>query len=118
MSEIANQDLKDLKDLILGLDRKFDQRFAEMDKKNELRFAEMDKKMEVGFTEVKGEIKRVGTELKGEIKKVEGTLTEKATGIDKRLGNEELVSRGAFISIFVAGVTSFTKYFFFSDKAP
>jgi len=104
MSDITNQDLKDL---ILAL----------------------DKKMEVGFTELKGEIsrveiqltgeiKRVETELKGEIKRVEDKLTEKAVGIDKRLGNEELVSRGAFISIFVAGITSFTKYFFFSDRTP
>jgi hypothetical protein len=53
MSDITNQDLKDL---ILALD-----------KKNELRFAEMDKKMEVGFTEMRGEINQV----KAEIKRVE-----------------------------------------------
>jgi hypothetical protein len=108
MSDITNQDIKDLKDLILALDRKFDQRFAEvnlqfaeMDKKNELRFAEMDKKMEVGFTELKGEIKRID---------------QKFDGVDKRLIAEEGLSRNVFVALVVAVLGAGVKYFLFPSS--
>lgn len=52
----------------------------------------MDKKMEVGFANLGGEIKRV----------------------DKRVSNEEIVSRGASITIFGGSVAGVVKYFFFS----
>jgi len=116
MSEITNQDLKEL---ILAMDKKFDQRFAEVN----LQFADMDKKMEVGFAEIKGEIKRVETELKrveekliAKIDGVDGKLTEKMSGLDKRLGNEEIINRSVLLGFFATALTSATKFFFFTDK--
>jgi hypothetical protein len=92
----------------------------------------LDKKVEVGFAEVKGEIKLVEERLTGRINQVEEKLTgrinqveekltgrinqveERLVGIDKRLGNEELVSRGVFIALAGGMITGLTKFFFFS----
>jgi hypothetical protein len=116
MSDITNQDLKEL---ILAMDKKFDQRFVEVN----LQFAEMDKKIEVGFTELKGEIKRVETELKGEISRVETHLTgeikridQKFDAVDKRLIAEETWSRNVFVALIVTILTAGVKYFFFPSS--
>ena len=69
----------------------------------------LDKRMEIGFSEVRSEIKLVEERLTGRINQVE----EKLTGIDKRLANEELVSRGVFIALVGGVVTGLTKFFFF-----
>ena len=80
----------------------------------------LDKRMEIGFSEVRSEIKLVEERLTGRINQVEEKLTgrinqveEKLTGIDKRLANEELVSRGVFIALAGGVVTGLTKFFFF-----
>ena len=73
----------ELRDLILGLDRKMDA---------------LDKKMDVRFAEQAGEIKRV---------------EEKINGIDKRLGNEEFISRSAFTAVIVGVMAGLVKYLFF-----
>ncbi len=77
---------------------------------------DLNKRMELGFSEVRAEIK----EVRAEIKLVEERLTgrinqveEKLMGIDKRLANEELVSRGVFIALVGGAVTGLTKFFFF-----
>jgi len=70
----------------------------------------MNKRMELGFSEVRAEIKLVEERLTGRINQVE----EKLIGIDKRLANEELVSRGVFIALVGGVVTGLTKFFFFS----
>jgi len=77
---------------------------------------DLNKRMELGFSEVRSEIK----EVRAEIKLVEERLTgkinqveERLTGIDKRLANEELVSRGVFIALVGGVVTGLTKFFFF-----
>jgi hypothetical protein len=77
---------------------------------------DLNKRMELGFSEVRAEIK----EVRAEIKLVEERLTgkinqveERLTGIDKRLANEELVSRGVFIALVGGVVTGLTKFFFF-----
>ena len=84
----------ELRDLILGLDRKMDA---------------LDKKMDVRFAEQAGEINRVEEKLTGEIKRVE----EKVNGIDKRLGNEEFISRSAFTAVIVGVMVGLVKYLFF-----
>jgi hypothetical protein len=71
---------------------------------------DMNKRMELGFSEVRAEIKLVEERLTGRINQVE----EKLIGIDKRLANEELVSRGVFIALVGGVVTGLTKFFFFS----
>jgi len=88
---------------------------------------DLNKRMELGFSEVRSEIKEVRAEIKlveerltGKINQVEEKLTgrinqveEKLTGMDKRLANEELVSRGVFIALVGGVVTGLTKFFFF-----
>ncbi len=81
---------------------------------------DLNKRMELGFSEVRAEIKLVEERLTGRINQVEEKLTgrinqveEKLMGIDKRLANEELVSRGVFIALVGGAVTGLTKFFFF-----
>jgi VIT1/CCC1 family predicted Fe2+/Mn2+ transporter len=88
---------------------------------------DLNKRMELGFSEVRGEFQQVRAEIKlveerltGKINQVEERLTgrvnqveEKLTGIDKRLANEELVSRGVFIALVGGVITGLTKFFFF-----
>jgi len=88
---------------------------------------DLNKRMELGFSEVRGEFQQVRAEIKlveerltGKINQVEEKLTgrinqveEKLTGIDKRLANEELVSRGVFIALVGGVITGLTKFFFF-----
>ncbi|MCS6959323.1 MAG: hypothetical protein RMK91_04670 [Pseudanabaenaceae cyanobacterium SKYGB_i_bin29] len=103
MAEITNEQLKDL---ILG------------------KFAELDKKMEVGFAELRGEIKEVRVqvdavraELKGEIQAVRNelkgeiqaarnelkgdikTIEAKLDGFDKRISNQEFITRSIFATV-------------------
>jgi hypothetical protein len=98
MSEPTNQELKDL---ILSLD-----------KKSETQLLQLDKKIDVQFAELKGEIKRVEEKLTGEIKCVD----ERLNGIEKRLGNEEFISRSAFTALIASVMAGLTKYLFFSSS--
>jgi len=85
MSEPTNQELKDL---ILGLDKKID----------------------LQFIELKSDIRSVEDRLSGDIKRLE----ERIGGIDKRLGNEEFISRGAITAVFVSVAAGVIKYLFSS----
>jgi hypothetical protein len=96
MSEPTNQELKDL---ILGLDKKIDLQFIEL--KSDIRsFGDR----------LSGEIRSVGDRLSGDIKRLE----ERVGGIDKRLGNEEFISRGAVTAVFVSVAAGVIKYLFSS----
>jgi len=55
--------------------------------------------MDIGFSEMRGEIKRV---------------EEKLIGIDKRLGNEEFIVRGAIVTVLGGIATAFAKQTFFT----
>ncbi len=92
MSEPTTQELKDL---ILGLEKLF---------------ISLDKKMDIQFIELKSDIRSVEDRLSGEIKRLE----EKIGGIDKRLGNEEFISRGAITAVFVSVAAGVIKYLFSS----
>ncbi len=84
--------IQKIKDIVINLDRKFDTKILELDKKIEVNFAE----------------------LKGDIKRVVEKLEAKMDGIDKRLGNEEFISRSAFTALVVGVSTGLVKYLFFS----
>ncbi len=73
------------------------------------RFEQLDKKIEVGFAEVKGEIKRLDEKIEGQVARLE----EKINGLDKRLSNEEVVSRTAFIAVVGGVAAGLVKLFFF-----
>jgi septal ring factor EnvC (AmiA/AmiB activator) len=124
MSDPTNQELKDL---ILGLEKKFEAQLLQVDNK----IMQLDKKMDVQFAELKGEILRVeekiqhvedkliveikrGDEkLSGEIKLVD----ERLNGMEKRIGNEEFISRSAFTVLFASAMAGLTKYLFFSSAS-
>ena len=120
----------ELRDLILGLDRKMDA----LDKKMDVRFAEqageikrVEEKLTGEIKRVEVEVKRVEEKLTGEIKRVEvevkrveekltgeiKRVEEKINGIDKRLGNEEFISRSAFTAVIVGVMAGLVKYLFF-----
>jgi VIT1/CCC1 family predicted Fe2+/Mn2+ transporter len=73
----------------------------------------MDKKIDIHFAELKGEIKRVEEKLETKIDGVQCTLEAKIDGPDKRLGNEEIISRTAFAALVVGSLVGLIKYLFF-----
>ncbi len=107
MSEPTNQELKDL---ILGLDKKIDLQFIEL--KSDIRsFGDR----------LSGEIRSVEDRLSGVIRSVEDRLSgdikrfeKRVSGIDKRVGNEEFISRGAVTAVFVSVAAGVIKYLFSS----
>jgi exonuclease VII large subunit len=142
MSEPTNQNIQDIKDLILAMDAKFEKKFDALDTKMDRQYAALDKKIDTKFLEMKveitrveehlgGEIKRVEEHLGGEIKRVEerlggeiNQLEEKLggeikrvdarlDGIDKRLGTEEFISRSALVALVAGALTGLVKFLFY-----
>jgi hypothetical protein len=117
MTEVTAQEIKDLiltkfseldKKIDLGLlalDNKIDLRAAELDKKLDLRAAELDNKVDLGLAHVATEVAR----LEGKI----GALDTKVDSIDRRIGNEEIVSRSLFIAVIGGLVAGLVKFLFF-----
>lgn len=109
MAEVTTQELKEL---ILT-------KFSELDKKSDLRAAELDKKIDVGLAHVATEIARLDgkidtlqSNLEGKI----GSLEAKVDSIDRRIGNEEIVSRSLFIAVIGGLVAGLVKFLFFSSS--
>jgi hypothetical protein len=120
MSEPTNQDIQDIKDLILAmdakfekkfdaLDAKFEKKFDALDAKFEKKFDALDKKIDTKFLELKVEITKVEERLGGEIKRVDARLD----GIDKRLGTEEFISRSALVALVAGALTGLVKFLFY-----
>jgi uncharacterized protein Yka (UPF0111/DUF47 family) len=89
----------ELKDLILGLDRKVDAGLGNL-----------DRKIEVNHTELKGEIRRLEEKIDG----IESKLETKIDGIGKRLDQQEFISRGAVVALIGGSGAGLVKYLFFS----
>jgi CHASE3 domain sensor protein len=102
MTTVTESDLKDLKNLI-------NNRFDQLDKKIDLKLLELEKKVETGFTEIKGEIKQLDEKIEGQVARLE----EKINGLDKRLSNEEVISRTAFVAVVGGMAAGLVKLFFF-----
>ena len=93
---MTDKDFRELKELILGLDKKVD-----------VGLTEINAKVDVGFTEIKGELKRI-----------EEKLDNKLDGYEKRLASAEFISRASVTAIFIgfAGlVGGLAKLIFFSN---
>ncbi len=120
MADVTTQELKDLiltsfsaldKRIDLGLsalDNKIDLKISELDSKIDLRASELDKKIDIGLAHVATEIAR----LEGKI----GALDTKVDSIDRRIGNEEIVSRSLFIAVIGGLVAGLVKFLFFSSS--
>ena len=135
-----------LERVILGLDRKIDIQFVELKsdiKSVEDRLGGEIKRVEERLSadirsvedRLGGEIKRVEERLSADIKSVEDRLSadirsvedrlggeikrveEKVSGIDKRIGNEEFISRGALAAVFVSVSAGVIKYLFSSPSS-
>ena len=93
---MTDKDFRELKELILGL----------------------DKKVEVGLTEINAKVDVGFTEIKGELKRIEEKLDNKLDGYEKRLESAEFISRASVTAIFIgfAGlVGGLAKLIFFSN---
>jgi hypothetical protein len=120
MAEVTTQELKEL---ILT-------KFSELDKKSDLRAAELDKKIDVGLAHVATEIARLDgkidtlqgnlegkiSTLQGNLEGKIGSLEAKVDSIDRRIGNEEIVSRSLFIAVIGGLVAGLIKFLFFSSS--
>jgi chromosome segregation ATPase len=74
MTQATDTDIRELKDLILGLDRKIEA---------------IDKKVDVGFAKLEGKIDNVEAKLTGRIDNVEAKLEGKIDTANARLTNLE-----------------------------
>jgi hypothetical protein len=117
---MSDSNFQELKELILALDKRMEIGFSEV--RSEIKLVEERLTGRINQVEEKltGRINQVEEKLTGRINQVEEKLTgrinqveEKLTGIDRRLANEELVSRGVFIALAGGVVTGLTKFFFF-----
>ena len=113
-----------LEEVLSRFEQKMDRQFAEINQKMDRQFAEVNQKMDRQFAEVNQKFVEVNqrlekiedrlnkievgqVELLGEIK----TLGEKVSGIDKRLDNQEFISRGILVSVIVALLGGAAKLF-------
>ncbi len=120
MADITNQEIKDL---ILT-------KFAELDKKIDLGLAQvgteiarLEGKINTSESNLEGKIKTSESNLEGKIKTLEsnlegkiGKLEAKVDAIDRRIGNEELVSRGVFIALVTGLLAGLVKFLFFPSS--
>ncbi len=128
---MSDANFQELKELILDLNRRMEVGFSEVRSEIKLveekltgRINQVEEKLTGHINQVEerltGRINQVEEKLTGRINQVEERLTgrinqveEKLTGIDRRVANEELVSRGVFIALIGGVVTGLTKFFFF-----
>ncbi len=126
---MSDPTFQDLKELIIGLDKK-NQELKELILGLDRTIMGLDRKIDIQFIELKSDIKSVEERLGGEIRLVEERLgseiklveerlggeikevKEKLNGIDKRIGNEEFISRGALTAVFVSVAAGVIKYLF------
>jgi hypothetical protein len=99
MTSATDTDIREIKDLIQGLDKKIDG---------------LDKRMEVGFAELKGQINTVEAKLEGKIDAVEAKLEGKIDKLDERtkLGFWGFIFRGTALAALAALTAIFVKYLF------
>jgi septation ring formation regulator EzrA len=109
---MSESNFQELKELILDLNKRMELGFSEVRSEfNQVRAEIKEVRLEIKLVEERltGKINQVEEKLTGRINQVE----EKLTGMDKRIANEELVSRGVFIALVGGVVTGLTKFFFF-----
>jgi len=90
-------EIQELKNLIQALDGKID-----------VKFSELDKKIDVKFAEVNGELKVTNERI--------DSLKNLMSSIEKRLANEEVLTRTVFAGIILTVLGAVFKVFFFADK--
>ncbi len=108
MTQATDADIKELKDLILGLDKKIN----DLDRKVDLGFNDLDRKVDLGFAEIKGEIKRIDAQYT-----IISTSVQKIPDLAEKVG--ELKNwRQIAIVIFTATVSGVITWFVRGDNNP
>jgi hypothetical protein len=82
MTQGTETDIREIKDLILGLDKKIEA----IDKKVDIGFANADRKMEVGFANIETKLAR----LDGRIDTLETTVLGKFETVNAKITNLEI----------------------------
>jgi septal ring factor EnvC (AmiA/AmiB activator) len=65
MASVTQTNLEELKDLILGINQRFDSL--------ENRLLQLEQRVEIGFTEIKGELKRIDERINSLEQRIEDT---------------------------------------------
>ena len=60
---MTDKDFRELKELILGLEKQVEVGLTQVNTKVEVGLTEINAKVDVGFTEIKGELKRIEQKL-------------------------------------------------------
>jgi hypothetical protein len=109
MTQSADIDIRELKDLIQSLDRKIEAGFADVDRK----FVDIERKMELGFANVDLKLSK----LEGRIDTIEAKFDERTKRFGIRLDGKELAQRNISVGTTVAIVggllLTLSKYLFF-----
>ncbi len=105
MTPATDTDIRELKDLIQGLDRKMEVGFANVDRKMELGFANVDRKMEVGFAKLERKIDNLDSRLSN----LESTAA-KLPDLAEKVG-ELKNSKQIAIVVFTASVSGAIAWF-------
>ena len=88
-----------LEEVLTRFEQKMDRQFAEVNQKMDRQFAEVNQKLE-----------KIDERLnKLEIGQAE--LSEKVSGIDKRIDNQEFINRGILVAVIVALIAGAAKLF-------
>ncbi len=109
----------DLKEFLTQLESRIDKQFTEVNQKIDKQFTEVNQKIDKlseGVNQKIDTLQKDVTNIQVEIANVRGdakALDEKVNGLDKRLENQEFVSRGVLIALIVAILGSFAKLFGF-----
>jgi septation ring formation regulator EzrA len=102
-----------LEEVLTRFEQKMDKQFSDVNQKMDKQSAEVNQKFaEVNqkFTEVNQKLEKIDERLnKLEIGQAE--LSEKVSGIDKRLDNQEFVNRGVLVALIVALISGAVKLF-------
>jgi len=95
-----------LEEVLTRFEQKVDRQFAEINQKMDRQFAEVNQK----FTEVNQRLDKIDDRL-GKLEVSQAELSQKVSGLDKRLDNQEFINRSVLVSLIVALIGGAVKLF-------
>lgn len=114
MPQVTSTEIKELKDLIQGLDKKIEVGFSQADRKIEVGFAQVDRKMEVGFANVdtkfaklEGKIDNIDTRISS-LESTAAKLPDLAEKVGE-LKNWKQIAIVGFTSVATGTITWFVR---------
>jgi septation ring formation regulator EzrA len=95
-----------LEEVLTRFEQKMDKQFADVNQKMDKQFAEVNQK----FAEVNQKLEKIDERL-NKIEIGQAELSEKVSGIDKRLDSQEFVNRGVLVALIAALFSGAVKLF-------